>query len=140
MTTPSQASAPHAYPFKPENTKGGYGAIDIVVNVYTPEAIAENRIPTDANFSDKVRLNSAYGNGVTMEQYLEKMDRVLSLWNPWFSAWRKDPDRADLWALGWMLMEFRISIFAPNIPVRFSVSEKKIRLDLERCIHSGLSS
>ncbi|MFM2221418.1 MAG: ATP-dependent helicase HrpA [Verrucomicrobiota bacterium] len=75
-----------------------------------------------------------------IQKDLEKMDRVLSLWNPWFSAWRKDPDRADLWALGWMLMELRISIFAPNIPVRFSVSEKKIRLDLERCIHSGLSS
>jgi hypothetical protein len=76
MNTPIQSSAPHAYPFKPENTKRGYGAIDIVVNIYTPEAIAENRIPTDANFIDKVRLNSAYSNGVTMEQYLEKMDRA----------------------------------------------------------------
>ena len=53
MNTPIQSSAPHAYPFKPENTKRGYGAIDIVVNIYTPEAIAENRIPTDANFIDK---------------------------------------------------------------------------------------
>ena len=76
MNTPIQSSAPHAYPFKPENTKRGYGAIDIVVNIYTPEAIAENRIPTDANFIDKVRLNSAYSNGVTMEQYLEKMNRA----------------------------------------------------------------
>ena len=76
MTTTSKPSAPHAYPFKPENTKWGYGAIDIVVNIYTPEAIAENRIPTDANFLDKVRLNSAYSNGITMEQYLEKMDRA----------------------------------------------------------------
>jgi hypothetical protein len=33
MNTPIQSSAPHAYPFKPENTKRGYGAIDIVVNI-----------------------------------------------------------------------------------------------------------
>ncbi|NBS09078.1 MAG: amidohydrolase [Betaproteobacteria bacterium] len=76
MNMPTQTLHPHAYPFDPSKTKLGYGAIDIVVNIYTPQAIAENRIPTDDNFLDKVRLDSAYSKGLSMEQYLEKMDRA----------------------------------------------------------------
>ncbi len=43
------------YKFDPKATKLGYGAIDIVVNVYTPEAFAEGRklrvtkVPFSAN-------------------------------------------------------------------------------------------
>ena len=43
------------YPFDPGKTKLGYGAIDIVVNLYTPDVIAEIGLPTDENFRDKVR-------------------------------------------------------------------------------------
>ena len=57
-------------------TKLGYGAIDIVVNVYTPEAFAEGRIPTDDDFRSKVRVAGAHRRGVTIEEYLEKMDRA----------------------------------------------------------------
>ncbi|MGE0315812.1 MAG: amidohydrolase family protein [Lautropia sp.] len=66
----------HDYPFDPAKTRLGYGAIDIVVNLYTPEAIAEKRIPTDDDFRSKVRLNAPDRMGVTIEQYLEKMDRA----------------------------------------------------------------
>ena len=33
------------YPFDPGKTKLGYGAIDIVVNLYTPDVIAEIGLP-----------------------------------------------------------------------------------------------
>jgi len=62
---------------------------------------------------------------------LEKMDRVREIWEPWFDAWKREPQRSELWPIGWMLMEYRVSLFAPNIPVRGSISEKKIRLAWE---------
>ncbi len=69
MPRPSRA-------FDPTKTRLGYGAIDIVVNVYTPEAFAEGRIPTDDGFREKVGVKQPYRRGVTLEQYLEKMDRA----------------------------------------------------------------
>ena len=53
----------------------GYGAIDIVVNMYTPDIIAEGRAPTDENFRDKVKVQQGHRSGLTLEQYIEKMDR-----------------------------------------------------------------
>jgi len=65
-----------AYPFDPARTRSGYGAIDIVVNMYTPDIIAEGRVPTDENFRDKVRIEHGHRRGLTLEQYIEKMDRA----------------------------------------------------------------
>ena len=65
---------------------------------------------------------------------LEKMDRVGSLWSPWYAAWKRDSENPELWEIGWMLEEYRISLFAPNIPVRGSISEKKIRIAMERIL------
>lgn len=62
--------------FDARQTRLGYGAIDIVVNVYTPEAFAEGRIPTDDGFRAKVGVKQPYRRGVTLEQYLDKMDRA----------------------------------------------------------------
>lgn len=76
MTNKESPPAAHAYPFDAGKTRYGYGAIDIVVNVFTPEAIADKRIPTDADFLGKIRLKGPYDNGLSMEQYLEKMDRA----------------------------------------------------------------
>ena len=69
-------SAGHSHPFDARKTRVGYGAIDIVVNVFTPEAVSAGRMPTDKSFHGKIRLKGPYDNGVTMEQYLEKMDRA----------------------------------------------------------------
>ena len=66
----------NAYPFSPANSKFGFGAVDIVVNMYTPEIIAEGRAPTDENFRDKVRVEQGHRRGLTLEQYIEKMDRA----------------------------------------------------------------
>lgn len=65
-----------AYRFDPARSRLGYGAIDIVVNPYTPEVIAAGRLPTDDTFRDKVRLQAQHRTGLTHEQYIEKMDRA----------------------------------------------------------------
>ena len=44
------------FKFDADNTVDGYGAIDIVVNYYTPKVIAEKRAPTDDSFRDQVRM------------------------------------------------------------------------------------
>lgn len=58
---------------------------------------------------------------------LEKMDRVRDLWEPWFDAWHRDSQNPVLWSMGWMLEEYRISLFAPGVPVKGTISEKKLR-------------
>jgi predicted TIM-barrel fold metal-dependent hydrolase len=65
-----------SYAFDPAATKDGYGAIDIVVNHYTPQIIAEGRAPTDSAFRDQVRIADSHRAGLTAEQYIEKMDRA----------------------------------------------------------------
>jgi predicted TIM-barrel fold metal-dependent hydrolase len=65
-----------AYSFDLAKTKFGYGAVDIVVNMYTPDIIGEGRVPTDENFRDKVRVAQDHRHGLTLEQYIEKMDRA----------------------------------------------------------------
>ncbi len=63
-------------PFDPTATRAGYGAIDIVVNFYTPRVIAEGRAPTDSSFKDQVRIDADDRKGLTIEQYIDKMDRA----------------------------------------------------------------
>jgi predicted TIM-barrel fold metal-dependent hydrolase len=65
-----------AYKFDPTKTRDGYGAIDIVTNFYTPQVIAEKRVPTDENFRDQVRMEQSHRRGLTPEEYIEKMDRA----------------------------------------------------------------
>lgn len=60
--------------FNPSATSTGYGTIDIVVNVFTPEAFAEGRIPTDGRFREQVRTKAEDRRGVSIEDYLRKMD------------------------------------------------------------------
>ena len=55
---------------------------------------------------------------------LEKMDRVRQYWEPWYAEWTKRPDDSSLWEYGWLLEEFRISVFAPDVGVQGKVSEK----------------
>jgi predicted TIM-barrel fold metal-dependent hydrolase len=62
--------------FDPSTTRSGYGAIDIVVNFYTPRVIAEGRAPTDSSFRDQVRIEERHRQGLTIEQYIDKMDRA----------------------------------------------------------------
>ena len=53
-----------------------YGAIDIVANAFTPEALDAGWMSTDMNFREKVRVKPEYRDGVTAAQYIEMMDRA----------------------------------------------------------------
>ncbi len=57
---------------------------------------------------------------------LEKMERVRKYWQPWFIAWTARPEDPALWDYGWLLEEFRLSLFAPDVPLEMKVSEKRL--------------
>jgi ATP-dependent helicase HrpA len=57
---------------------------------------------------------------------LEKMDRFRRLWESWFRRHMADPDDAALWPGGWALEEYRISLFAPDVPLTGKISEKRL--------------
>lgn len=57
---------------------------------------------------------------------LDKMDRVRGFWEPWFQEWQRQPDDASLWDYGWLLLEYRTSLFAPDVSTREKVSEKRL--------------
>ncbi len=57
---------------------------------------------------------------------LEKMERVRKYWQPWFIEWTKRSEDPALWGYGWLLEEFRLSLFAPDVPVEMKVSEKRL--------------
>jgi len=52
------------------------GYIDIVCNIYTPEAVANGWTGLDDDFKRQVRMPAEMFNGVTIEDYLRKMDRA----------------------------------------------------------------
>ncbi len=63
---------------------------------------------------------------------LEKMERFRRLWSPWFARWQKDPENPALWPAGWALEEYRISLFAPDVPVMGKISEKRVEEMIQR--------
>jgi predicted TIM-barrel fold metal-dependent hydrolase len=52
------------------------GFIDIVCNVYTPEAVRKGLTGLDATFKKQVRMSAAMRAGVSIPQYLARMDRA----------------------------------------------------------------
>jgi ATP-dependent helicase HrpA len=62
---------------------------------------------------------------------LEKMDLIRPLWNEWFERWRNNPHQAYLWEIGWLLEEWRIQTFAPDVELKAKSSEKIIMKRLE---------
>jgi len=64
--------------------------------------------------------------GLPLVKDLEKMERVRNYWQPWFIAWTARPEDPALWDYGWMLEEFRLSLFAPDVPLEMKVSEKRL--------------
>ena len=50
------------------------GAIDIVVNAFTPQEVENNQTGFDANFMAQVRMPEEMRGGVTIGDYLRKMD------------------------------------------------------------------
>jgi ATP-dependent helicase HrpA len=62
---------------------------------------------------------------------LEKMDLIRPLWNEWFERWKNKPHKASLWEIGWLLEEWRIQTFAPDVELKAKTSEKIISARLE---------
>jgi uncharacterized protein len=52
------------------------GAIDIVCNLFTPEEVRNGQTGIDETFKAQVRMPEAYRGGVTVADYLAKMDRA----------------------------------------------------------------
>ena len=52
------------------------GAIDIVVNVTTPDLIKAGNSPSDDTFRDQIRTPKSTRKGTTITNYLRKMDRA----------------------------------------------------------------
>lgn len=52
------------------------GAIDIVVNLYTPETVAAGQTGLDDDFKEQVRMPAGMRGGVTVDDYLGRMDRA----------------------------------------------------------------
>ena len=55
---------------------GGY--IDIVCNIYTPEAVANGWTGLDDDFKRQVRMPAEMFGGVSIDDYLGKMDRAVA--------------------------------------------------------------
>jgi predicted TIM-barrel fold metal-dependent hydrolase len=52
------------------------GAIDIVVNLHTPQEVQGGQTGLDASFETQVRMSDDVRNGVSVERYLAKMDKA----------------------------------------------------------------
>ena len=50
------------------------GIIDIVVNLFTPQEVENKQTGLDEDFKEQVRMPKEMRGGVTIDQYLEKMD------------------------------------------------------------------
>ena len=53
-----------------------HGYVDIVCNLYTPDAVRQKRTGLDDNFKEQVRMPLDMRRGVSIAQYLKRMDRA----------------------------------------------------------------
>jgi ATP-dependent helicase HrpA len=70
-------------------------------------------------------------SGLPLVKDLEKMDLIRPLWCQWNQLWKANPDQPSFWEIGWMLEEWRINLFAPDIETKHKVSAKRIARKLE---------
>lgn len=85
------------------------------------------RVAGYGRYLKAVRSRLGRLGGLPIAKDLEKMDRVREFWEPWYAEWMARPGDPALWDYGWLLEEFRISLFAPDVPVIGKVGEKKLR-------------
>jgi hypothetical protein len=52
------------------------GTIDIVCNLYTPREVRGGQTGIDDDFKTQIRMSPEMRDGVTIEDYLRKMDRA----------------------------------------------------------------
>jgi len=63
---------------------------------------------------------------------LEKMERMKPLWSAWLCEWTASPEDPATWETGWLLQEWRVSLFAPDLPVITRISEKRLAEKIEQ--------
>ena len=80
------------------------------------------------------RLNRLKANPVNKD--LEKMDRVLKIYLPWYDHFKNRPCDCGLIEAGYALETLRVTLFAPSIAMPGAISEKKIKALLSE---SGVS-
>ena len=73
-----------------------------------------------------IRSRLARISSLPLVKDLEKMDLVRGYWETWLARWIAEPEDPSLWEAGWLLEEWRIQIFAPDVDVRGKVSEKLV--------------
>ncbi len=56
----------------------------------------------------------------------EKRRQLDPLWLRWRTLWLEDEDSPRWWEIGWLLSEWRIQLFAPQVPRREKVGVKKL--------------
>ncbi len=61
----------------------------------------------------------------------EKRERIQRLWDRWYPLWKESPNDTNLWAVGWLMMEWKVAEFAPSFPRKVKVSEKRVEESLD---------
>ena len=92
------------------------GTIDIVVNAFTPREVREGQTGFDSDFMSQVRMPVEMRDGVTMEDYLKKMD-AAGIERSLLIAVRAG-DRA--WSGSFEIPYVQISEYCEAYPDRFS--------------------
>jgi len=75
------------------------------------------------------RIDRLDGSPITKD--LDKLDTLAPYWNQWLDLKKHMPDDAQVEEIGWMLQEWRVSLFSPGSKVIVKVSEKRISKMLE---------
>ena len=57
--------------------------------------------------------------------------QLRPLWERWMASWQASPSAVRWWEAGWMLEEWRLSLFAPGQPREGKVSAKRIEKMLD---------
>ena len=78
-------------------SKYGYGAIDTVVHVFTPESFERGEISADRNFRVNTRLRSEHRRGVSIDDYIRNMDRA-GIKRSYLVGW---PWQKEMIAMAW---------------------------------------
>ncbi|NJR42918.1 MAG: DUF3418 domain-containing protein [Akkermansiaceae bacterium] len=73
-----------------------------------------------------IRSRIARVSSLPILKDLEKMQRLRRFWSPWFQRWQGNPEEPRIWPHGWALEEYRISLFAPDVPLLGKISEKRL--------------
>ena len=72
------------------------GSIDIVCNLFTSEEVKNNQTGVDETFKGQVRMDPSMREGVSMAEYLLKMDRFRHRAVAAVGGARGRPQRAGL--------------------------------------------